>query len=164
MKDTGRNHGENVIALYDYAVTKGADYIFQTDSDGQPNPSEFHMFWEQRGEYDGIFGNRTECGDGKIRKFVENIVCLIVRLFFGVIVPDANAPFRLMSTETVKKYLYRLPPDYDIPNIMMTVYYAFYEERMKFSEVMFKSRQGGTNSINISNIIKIGCLQLVIYP
>ena len=41
LSDTGRYHGEKVIALYDYAIKNGADWIFQTDSDGQTNPDEF---------------------------------------------------------------------------------------------------------------------------
>lgn len=33
-------HGPTVIRAYDYAIKAGADYIFQTDSDGQTNPDE----------------------------------------------------------------------------------------------------------------------------
>lgn len=34
LEGTDRQHGPKVIALYDYAIKNGADYIFQTDSDG----------------------------------------------------------------------------------------------------------------------------------
>ncbi len=34
-------HGATVLYGYNYAIEKGADYIFQTDSDGQTLPSEF---------------------------------------------------------------------------------------------------------------------------
>ncbi|MBO4241700.1 MAG: glycosyltransferase family 2 protein, partial [Clostridiales bacterium] len=34
-------HGGTVLYAYNYALEKGADYIFQTDSDGQTLPSEF---------------------------------------------------------------------------------------------------------------------------
>ena len=30
LADTGKQHGPKVIALYDYAIKKGADYVFQT--------------------------------------------------------------------------------------------------------------------------------------
>lgn len=156
LSDTGRYHGEKVIALYDYAIKNGADWIFQTDSDGQTNPDEFAAFWEMRGEYDGIFGNRTLRGDGKQRAFVEKVVCFLLRLYFGVRVPDANAPFRLMKTETVAKYLPRLDKDYNLPNIMVTTYFAFYGEKHTFREISFKPRQAGVNSVNIPRIIKIG--------
>ena len=156
LSETGRYHGEKVIALYDYAIKNGADWIFQTDSDGQTNPDEFSAFWNPRSEYDGIFGERTVRGDGKDRAFVEKVVCFLLRLYFGVKVPDANAPFRLMKTDAVKKYLYKMDSDYNLPNIMMTTYFAHYDEKMCFKEISFKPRQGGVNSINIPKIVKIG--------
>lgn len=156
MSDCLKQHGPKLIAMYKYAITNNADYIFQTDSDGQTNPDEFKAFWDTRAEFDSIQGNRTVRGDGKDRAFVEKVVCILLRLYFGVKVPDANAPFRLMRTETVAKYIDRLPSDYNIPNIMMTVYMAKYKERLTFREITFKPRQAGKNSINIKNIIKIG--------
>ena len=156
LSDTGKQHGPKVIALYKYAIEKNADFVFQTDSDGQTNPDEFINFWDLRNQYAGIFGNRTVRGDGKSRAFVERVVCLLLKLYFGVKVPDANAPFRLMRTDVVKKYLYKLPEDYNLPNIMMTTYFAYFHEKMKFQEISFKPRQGGVNSIDLGKIIKIG--------
>lgn len=156
LSETNRYHGPKVIALYKYAIENGADYIFQTDSDGQTNPNEFDAFWQAREEYDGIFGNRIVRGDGRDRAFVEKTVCFLLKAYFGVTIPDANAPFRLMKTETVRKYIGKLPEDYNLPNIMMTTYFAFYHEKIDFREIAFKPRQAGVNSINIPRIIKIG--------
>ena len=156
ISDTGTFHGPKVIALYNYAIANGADYIFQTDSDGQTLPEEFGAFWDMRTAYKGIFGHRKVRGDGKSRAFVEKVVCFLIKLYFGVKVPDANAPFRLMNAQTVAKYIGRLDKDYNLPNIMMTTYFAYYKEDMVFKEVTFRPRQGGTNSINIKKIIKIG--------
>lgn len=153
---TNQYHGPKVIALYDYAIKNGIDYIFQTDSDGQTNPDEFETFWNMREEYEGIFGNRPVRGDGKDRAFVEKVVCILLKLYFGVRVPDANAPFRLMRTDTVKKYLYKLPEDYELPNIMMTTYFTYYKERISFRNISFKPRAAGVNSVNIPKIVKMG--------
>ena len=38
-------HGSTLIYGYRYAISRGADYIFQTDSDRQTLPSEFESFW-----------------------------------------------------------------------------------------------------------------------
>ena len=149
-------HGSTVIFAYDYAIKSGADWIFQTDSDGQTNPDEFDAFWNERDNYDAIFGNRTVRGDGKSRAFVEKVVCMLVKHYFGVKVPDANAPFRLMRADKVSKYLGKLKPDYNLPNIMMTTYFVYYKDRVTFKEISFKPREKGTNSINIKKIIKIG--------
>lgn len=156
LEDTDRQHGPKLIALYNYAIQKGADYVFQTDSDGQTVPGEFAAFWKRRKKYDLVIGCRRERGDGKARSFVEMVVCLLIRLYFGVQVPDANAPFRLMKTSVLKKYVPRLPADYNIPNIMLTTWFAYYKENMAFRRITFRPRQGGVNSINIPKIIRIG--------
>lgn len=149
-------HGPTVIHAYKYAIEAGADYVFQTDSDGQTNPAEFDAFWEDRKNYDGIFGVRTKRGDGKDRAFVEQVVCFLLRLYFGVKVKDANAPFRLMKADVLAKYLPKLPENYNLPNIMMTTYFNYYGEKVNFKEITFKPRTAGTNSINIKRIVKIG--------
>lgn len=149
-------HGATVLFGYRYAIDKGADFIFQTDSDGQTNPKEFETFWEARNQYDAVIGNRVVRGDGRDRKFVEDTVCFLLRVIFGVKVKDANAPFRLMRSSLVAKYIDKLPKDFNIPNIMFTTYFVYHREKVKFIPITFKPRQGGVNSINIKKIIKIG--------
>ena len=92
LQHTQKQHGPKVLALYRYAIENRADYIFQTDSDGQTNPKEFEQFWKLRERYDIVVGKRTVRGDGKSRAFVEYVVCVLLKIFFGVDVPDANAP------------------------------------------------------------------------
>lgn len=154
-KENG-GHGSTVLYGYRFAIEHNADYVFQTDADGQTNPAEFEAFWSQRKEYDALIGKRTDRGDGKSRKFVENVVCVLLRLIFGVKVSDANAPFRLMRTDVLSEFLPKLPKDFNIPNIMLTTYFVYYRKRVKFIEISFKPRQGGVNSLNIKKIIKIG--------
>lgn len=154
-KENG-GHGSTVLYGYRFAIEHNADYVFQTDADGQTNPAEFEAFWSQRKEYDALIGKRTDRGDGKSRKFVENVVCILLRLIFGVKVSDANAPFRLMRTDVLSEFLPKLPKDFNIPNIMLTTYFVYYRKRVKFIEISFKPRQGGVNSLNIKKIIKIG--------
>lgn len=156
LEDSDKQHGPKVIALYKYAINNNIDYVFQTDSDGQTNPDEFDALWQARGEYDGQFGNRTERGDGKKRGMVEKVVCLLVRFFFGVKVLDANAPFRLMKVDALKKYVPKLPDNYFLPNIMITTYFEYYDEKRRFVPISFAARETGTNSINIPRIVKVG--------
>ena len=111
---------------------------------------------EIKKKYDAIIGNRVERGDGKSRKLVENILCKILKIIFGVKLQDANAPFRLMKASLVKKYINRFPKDYDLPNVMLSVFYSFYNENIVFKEITFKPRQAGVNSINLKKIFQIG--------
>lgn len=156
LTECEKQHGPKLMALYDYAIQKGADYVFQTDSDGQTNPAEFADFWESRDAYDAVIGYRPNRGDGAARVFVEKVVCILLKLYFGVSVLDANTPFRLMRTDMLSKYLPRLPKDYFLPNIMLTTYFAYYKENCSFKPISFKPRRAGKNSINIPRIIKIG--------
>ena len=41
LNKSNSGHGATVLYLYRYAIDNGAEYIFQTDSDGQTNPEEF---------------------------------------------------------------------------------------------------------------------------
>lgn len=154
-KENG-GHGATLLYGYRYSIDNKADYIFQTDSDGQTNPKEFDAFWEERHKYDAIIGSRTERQDGTSRKFVEKTLLCILKMTFGVKIPDSNAPFRLMKTELVKKYINKMPQDFNLPNVMLTTYFAYFHEKIKFIEISFKPRQGGVNSINIKKIVKIG--------
>ena len=156
LEKSGKQHGPKLIALYKYAITNGADYIFQTDSDGQTDPNEFEAFWNMRNKYNAILGHRRVRGDGKSRAFVEHIVCLLLKFYFGVNVPDANAPFRLMRSDIVNKYINRFQEDYNLPNIMLTTFFAYYKDGLTFKEISFRPRQAGVNSINIPKIVKIG--------
>lgn len=154
-KENG-GHGSAVLAGYNYAIENNADFVFQTDSDGQTTAAEFDAFWKQREENDAIIGSRPVRGDGKSRKFVEDVVCVILKLVFGIKVKDANAPYRLMKCEKLKKYVEKLPKDFNVPNIMLTTYFVYYKDKVKFIDISFKPREKGTNSINIKRIIKIG--------
>lgn len=156
LSNDNQFHGPKVIALYKYAIENKADYIFQTDSDGQTSPKDFDAFWNDRTRYVAQFGNRTIRGDGADRAFVEKVVCLLLKIYFKVNVPDANAPYRLFHSSELEKYISKIRSDYDLPNIILTAYYSYSKELISFKEISFKQRNGGVNSINISRIIKIG--------
>lgn len=148
-------HGATVLYGYRYAVQNKADYIFQTDSDRQTDPFEFEQFWALRNEYDAIIGNRSARQDGKDRKFVEKTLLIILKIIFHVKIPDSNAPFRLMKRELIEKYIKKMPENFNLPNVMFTTYFVYFHEKVKFIEITFKPRQGGTNSINAVKILKI---------
>lgn len=152
----GTDHGTKVILLYKYAIKNGADWIFQTDSDGQTLPAEFAEFWNLRETNDIIMGNRVKRGDGAGRKFIENILRMYLKLFFGVMVPDANAPFRLMKSEIVNKYIGLMPNDFNLPNAILAACFSRYKENVTYRVVTFQPRQGGKNYMNIKRIVRIG--------
>ncbi|MGN1160605.1 MAG: glycosyltransferase family 2 protein [Lachnospiraceae bacterium] len=149
-------HGATILFGYQYALDQGADYIFQTDSDGQTKSEEFWAFWERRNEYDMVIGHRKGREDGFSRVFVTKTLKLVLLLLFHVKVTDANTPFRLMKADTLAKYLPLIPKDYNLSNVIISVIYAKKKLAVKYLPITFRPRQGGVNSINMKKIFKIG--------
>lgn len=149
-------HGATVLYGYHYAVEAGADYVFQTDSDGQTLPEEFWPFWEQRASYDMVIGHRKGRQDGFSRVFVTKTLKLVLWLCFHVGITDANTPFRLMKASVLKEQLKLVPENFNLSNVMISVIYAKKHLKVKYMPVTFRPRQGGVNSINMKRIIRIG--------
>jgi len=158
-KENG-GHGAAVLFAYNYALNSGADYIFQTDSDGQTMPDEFWKFWEARHSYDIIIGQRTKRQDGLMRVFVTKVLKLLLFLTFGVMVPDANTPFRLMEAGVLKENIKLVPENFYLSNVILSVIYTKKKMRIKYFPITFMERQGGVNSINLKKIFKIGAAAL----
>ncbi len=149
-------HGATVLYGYNYALAQGADYIFQTDSDGQTLPQEFEQFWNLRQQYDMVIGWRKTREDGTGRIFVTKVLKLVIRICFGVNVKDANTPFRLMRANTLRQYISMIPDNFNLSNVLLSVIYTKKKCNVKYCSITFRPRQGGVNSINMRRIFKIG--------
>ncbi len=149
-------HGATVLYGYSYGIEQGADYIFQTDSDGQTLPEEFWRFWELRMEYAMVIGHRKGRQDGFSRLFVTKILKLVILACFHVSLKDANTPFRLMKGEILRQNIKLIPKDYNLSNVLISVIYGKKRLPVKYLPVTFRPRQGGVNSINMKKIYKIG--------
>lgn len=149
-------HGATVLYGYNFALKNNADYIFQTDSDGQTLPNEFHEFWNQREQYDMVIGHRNHRKDGISRIFVTKVLKLVIRLCFREKVIDANTPFRLLKASTLQKYISLIPIDFNLSNVILSVIYSKKKCAVKVIPITFRPRQGGVNSINLRRIFKIG--------
>ena len=154
-KENG-GHGATVLYGYFYALEHGADYIFQTDSDGQTLASEFQGFWEQRNEKKVLIGYRNHREDGISRIFVTKVLKMVLFLIFGIRVTDANSPYRLMPKKLLQKYIVKVPENFNLSNVMLTVLFLRGKENVQFIPITFRPRQGGMNSINLKKITKIG--------
>ena len=149
-------HGATVLFLYHYAIDKGANYIFQTDSDGQTRPDEFWQMWENREQYDFQIGTRCGRQDGANRVFVTKTLRLVVWMMFHVWVKDANTPFRLMKVEKLKPILEIVPKDYNLANVAISSIAVRWNYNIGWYPITFRPRQGGVNSINMKRIFCIG--------
>lgn len=149
-------HGATVLYLYRHAIKNGADFIFQTDSDGQTNPDEFWQMWENRKMFDFQIGYRKGREDGGSRIFVTKTLRLVVWMMFHVWVTDANTPFRLMATDKLQPIMDVIPADYFLCNVAISAIAVKWHYKIGWYTITFKPRQGGVNSINMKRIFKIG--------
>lgn len=149
-------HGQTVLFLYRHAIANGADYIFQTDSDGQTDPNEFWEMFNRRHEYDFQIGYRQGRQDGMSRIFVTKVLRLVVWFMFHEWVTDANTPFRLMERVKLKRVMEMIPQDYFLCNVAISAIAVKWRYKIRFQNITFKPRQGGVNSINMKRILKIG--------
>ena len=156
LDKSNSGHGATVLFLYRYAIEDGADYIFQTDSDGQTNPDEFWQMWENRGRFDFQIGHRLGRQDGGSRVFVTKTLRLVVWLMFHEWVMDANTPFRLMRSDKLQKIMNVIPKDYFLCNVAISSIAKKWNYKIGWYKITFKPRQGGVNSINMKRIFKIG--------
>ena len=156
LQKPNSGHGATVLYGYHYALDHGADYVFQTDSDGQTLPCEFAPFWAARESFDMVIGWRKGREDGLSRIFVTKVLKYVVYLCFGVFVTDANTPYRLMKADTLRRYIDIIPKDYNLSNVILSVIYARKKCAVKYMTITFRPRQGGVNSINMKRIFRIG--------
>ncbi len=149
-------HGSTILYGYDYALKQGAEYIFQTDSDGQTYASEFDAFWNERNSYDMLIGHRNHREDGLSRVIVTKVLKLVIGMCFHVSVTDANTPYRLMRASVLREEIGLVPKDFFLSNVLITVLFTKHLRKIKYIPITFRPRQGGVNSINLKRIFKIG--------
>jgi len=89
-------HGRTCIHGYGEAITRGARWVFQIDSDGQFVVAEFPQLWARREEGDLVLGVRENRRDPTHRLLLSRVVRLASSLLVGARMRDVNTPFRLV--------------------------------------------------------------------
>jgi glycosyltransferase involved in cell wall biosynthesis len=123
-------------------------FVFHTDSDRQHTPVDFWTLWELRDHYDFIFGVREQRADGMFRLFVTRTMRLILFLFWGKWIRDANCPFKLMRTEALRSVLSRVPSGSFIPMVMVALLARTMGYRTTEVEIQHFNRKGGQQSLH----------------
>ena len=149
-------HGPTCTMAYQYAIAEGADWIFQTDSDGQTRSDDFHSFWEKRNSYDFIIGWRKKRKDNMIRRLVTFVHKWVLLIIFNVVVKDANTPFRLMKADRLRRYLPLIPPGFFLSNALLSVMFVKNKENVLWQEITFASRTSGRSSLPLKRWGKLG--------
>ena len=157
MDKANAGHGRACRTGYELAVARGAEWTLQIDSDGQCDPQYFAAFWNSREDADVVFGMRKTRDDGFSRVLISSACRLGTSLLAGMDLKDANVPYRLIRTRALQGALARIPADFDMQNVALTL--ALKRDRRlrwNYVPIHFRDRQGGTNSINIRRILGMG--------
>ncbi len=150
-------HGQACRTGYELAVAHGAAWTLQIDSDGQCDPGYFAEFWQSRAGADVIVGLRRTRDDGFLRVLISAACRVATSALAGLDLKDANVPYRLIRTEALARALARIPADFDMQNVALTL--ALKRDRSlrwRYTPIHFRDRQGGTNSINLRRILRMG--------
>ena len=135
-------HGKTISCGYKYALKYDCDYIFQMDSDDQFYINDIEEFLRKDFSENLIIGKRNKRKDKKIKLIITNLMKFIILIFHGVLVEDANSPFRLIKNIFgINKIENSI-----IPNVLISII-AAKDKSLKFISVDHKERQTGEVSI-----------------
>lgn len=154
INQSNGGHGSAVLNGYYQALESKTDWIFQMDSDQQIPIADLLPLWKERDKNHAVLGIRRNRQDPKERLLVSRILKKIIRLLFQVKVEDANCPFRLVPSIQLNHCLKFIPRTTFAPNIFISIILSKTFE-VKQSFVTHCERQGGVNSINRMNLLKI---------
>jgi glycosyltransferase involved in cell wall biosynthesis len=150
-------HGRSCRFGYDATADSEAEWVLQIDSDGQCNPDHFEEFWKARLQADCVFGIRTRRDDGWVRTFTSKVCRWSSTLICGVDMADPNVPYRLIRKTALAAAIKTIPSAFEIHNVAVTYRLKQNSEvRWAYVPIRFLERQGGVNSINLVNVLKLG--------
>lgn len=149
-------HGNAIYHGYRMAVGMNPTFVFQTDSDDQFDPKDFHKFWEKRSESNFVLGFREVRHDDPFRLIITRILKFSLLFIYGTYIRDANIPFRLIRTSFLTKLLAALPLDIPFaPNIFLSVLSKKAGEKLFDIPVLHKERETGEVSIRHMKLLKV---------
>jgi len=148
-------HGQTCIYGYKLALNNGAEWIFQIDSDGQCAPEYFPQFVQAAHTNKAIYGYRQTRDDGLKRSLISRFVTIFTFFATGQWVRDANVPYRLIHRSVMQKIVDKVPPTFHLANILVSVL-SKKEAGIKWINIHFRDRVGGTPSVKTVSFIKHG--------
>ncbi len=141
-------HGKAVRNGYEQALRLGPEFVFQTDSDDQFNHEDFGKLWDARYEAPFILGYRQVRHDPLVRIVISRLNAVLLLVFFGAEIRDANVPFRLMQSRFLAGLLTLVPRGVFIPNIFLSILAAKSKGTLLEMPVSHRERRTGVVTLN----------------
>jgi dolichol-phosphate mannosyltransferase len=148
-------HGQTCLYGYRLALSRGARWVFQIDSDGQCDPAHFPEIWGLRADHPLVFGARRVRRDGWWRKFVSWMLAFGAAVGSGVWVRDPNVPYRLMRATVLRPAVDVVPDDVDLANVYLA---AALQARapIRWVDIAFRERLAGRSHRGWRSMVRPG--------
>lgn len=132
------------------------DYVIYIDSDYQIRFSDF--FWDIGvGHFSLMSGYRINRQDKLFRKVISFILKITILLRHGMLINDANCPFKIFKKEELENYLLCLPYNSIVPSICLEIIARKWDRQNSIKKVVqipmlhrpyIKERKGTLQSLN----------------
>ena len=151
------NAGHGVSIRRGFDAARG-EWIFQIDSDGQVDLTQFSDLWQQRNDSDLLIGVRAVRHDPRHRLVLTAITRLIVSILARRWLKDANVPFKLVRSSLVRHLAPYMPPDAFAPSILIALGAARSGARIAQTEIRHLPRIHGQSTLRVWRLAR-ACLR-----
>lgn len=149
---TNRGHGPTILAAY--RALAGAEWLFQTDADGEMGAEGFPRLWALRHDHDLVLGRRTDRPQPWMRQVLTSGARWCAQRFSSSAARDTNVPFRLMRSEVFRPAFDLLPDQAYAPNVLLVAYAGHRGLRTREVDMPFQSRRGPAHPMPLPRAIR----------
>lgn len=141
-------HGKTILFGYKKTLLTKHRWVFQADSDGYFEPTDFYKLWGKRIHSRFILGHRVQRKEGFYRIVLSKLISLWILIIFGEYIKDPNIPFRLIDKKYLKRVLTRVPEEVFAPNIFLSILGA--KDGLNLHQVPIQHRPYGKTKSSLS--------------
>jgi glycosyltransferase involved in cell wall biosynthesis len=149
---TNRGHGPTILAAY--CDQADAEWLFQTDADGEMAAEHFPRLWALRENHDLVMARRTHREQPWMRRVLTRGARWCARQFSNGAASDTNVPFRLMRAEAFRPAFHLLPDRTFAPNVLLVAFAARRGLRACELDLAFRARRGPPHPWPLSRTIR----------
>ena len=118
------------------------EWVIMMDADGQHDPADIAKLLEHKDRYDMVVGARNTKSQASLPRLIANTVYNHLASYVTKFkVEDLTSGFRLVRTETARKFIYLLPNTFSYPSTL-TLGYLRSGRTIKYVPIEAKKRQG----------------------
>ena len=148
------NSGHGGALMTGLAAATG-DFVFLIDSDRQIPLDHFAQAWRAvQGGYVAVFGVRRQRHDPAVRLYLTRVIREAVNAMFGVLLNDANVPFKLFRRSLWEEARPYIPSDTLAPSLFLAIVSKHNGHNILELDVLHKERNTGEVSIRRMKLLK----------